>query len=213
LLKEIQKLVDRGLFYLRYTTGDPADNMRIKGSRVVADYVAHYAEELARLDFEPEKAFETLVAYGDGEGGALISGAIDIVRQDNPPRVTLIDFKSGDPDSDNHQKLDEQEMKLQVAIYAVGAKKELEYQPEKGMVRYLDAAEAKRELEVPLDDASIIAATALVAQTARSIRDRNFNMGPYKNAGGTARCPHCDFLGMCGMKEAAAFKRVAARKR
>ena len=60
-----------------------------------------------------------------------ITGAIDIVRQDNPPRVTLIDFKSGDPDFDNHQKLDEQEMKLQVAIYAVGAKKELEYQPKR----------------------------------------------------------------------------------
>jgi DNA helicase-2/ATP-dependent DNA helicase PcrA len=111
--------------------------MRKKGLRVVADYVAHYADELSRLEFEPEKAFETLVEYGDQDGGALITGAIDIVRQDDPPRVTLIDFKSGDPDSDNHQKLDEQEMKLQVAIYAVGAKKEHEYQPEEGMVRYL----------------------------------------------------------------------------
>jgi ATP-dependent DNA helicase UvrD/PcrA len=108
--------------------------MRKKGLRVVADYVAHYADELSRLEFEPEKAFETLVEYGDQDGGALITGAIDIVRQDDPPRVTLIDFKSGDPDSDNHQKLDEQEMKLQVAIYAVGAKKEHEYQPEGGMV-------------------------------------------------------------------------------
>jgi DNA helicase-2/ATP-dependent DNA helicase PcrA len=146
----IQSLIDRGLFYLRYTTSDPAENMRKKGLSVVADYVSHYAAELARLNFEPEKAFETLVEYGDGEGGALISGAIDIVRQDEPPRVTLIDFKSGDPDSDNHQKLDEREMKLQVAIYAVGAKKELEYQPEKGMVRYIgvdkNAPDEKREL-------------------------------------------------------------------
>jgi DNA helicase-2/ATP-dependent DNA helicase PcrA len=53
--------------------------------------------------------------------------------------VTLIDFKSGDPDSDNHQKLDEEEMKLQVAIYGVAARKELEYLPERGLVRYLDA--------------------------------------------------------------------------
>jgi DNA helicase-2/ATP-dependent DNA helicase PcrA len=212
LEREIQKLIDRGLFYLRYTTGDPADNMRHKGRRVVADYVAQYAEELARLDFEPEKAFETLIEYGDDEGGALISGAIDIVRQDNPPRVTLIDFKSGDPDSDNHQKLDEQEMKLQVAIYAVGAKKELEYQPEKGMVRYLDADDEKRELEVPLDDASITEATELVSKTARSIRDRRFATGPTKNAGGAPRCSGCDFLGLCGMKEAAPHKKVAGRK-
>ncbi|WP_315729665.1 MULTISPECIES: ATP-dependent DNA helicase [unclassified Bradyrhizobium] len=213
LEREIQKLIDRGLFYLRYTTADPADNMRKKGLRVVADYVEHYAEELARLNFEPEKAFETLVEYGDGEGGALISGAIDIVRQDKPPRVTLIDFKSGDPDSDNHQKLDEQEMKLQVAIYAVGAKRELEYQPEKGMVRYLDADEEKRELEVPLDDASIAEATALVSATARRIRDRNFATGPQLAADGTPRCPGCDFLGLCGMKQAAAHKKSAGRKR
>jgi len=42
------------------------------------------------------------VDYEDGEGGALVSGAIDVIRQDDPPRVTLIDFKSGDPDSDKN---------------------------------------------------------------------------------------------------------------
>lgn len=45
-------------------------------------------------------------------------------------------------------------MKLQIAIYAVAAKKELEYQPEKELVRYLGAKpnnKEKAELEVPLD--------------------------------------------------------------
>jgi DNA helicase-2/ATP-dependent DNA helicase PcrA len=211
--REIQKLIDRGLFYLRYTTGDPADNMRTKGRKVVADYIAKYAKELARLEFEPEKAFETLVEYGDGEGGALINGAIDIVRQDDPPRVTLIDFKSGDPDSDNHQKLDEQEMKLQVAIYAVGAKKELEYEPEQGLVRYLDPGDSAGELEVPLNEASITEATALVAETARKIRDRHFKVGPHQNKDGTPRCPGCDFFGLCGMKEAVFHKAGNGQRR
>lgn len=211
LEREIQALIDRGLFYLRYTTGDPAENMRAKGLSVVADYVSHYAEELGRLTFEPEKAFETLVEYGDSQGGALISGAIDIVRQDDPPRVTLIDFKSGDPDSDNHQKLDEQEMKLQVAIYAVGAKKELEYQPEKGLVRYLDGENDERELIVPLDKESIAEATTLVADTARKIRDRHFKHGPRRTDGMITRCLTCDFLGLCGMKEAAAHKKGTAQ--
>jgi DNA helicase II / ATP-dependent DNA helicase PcrA len=213
LKRELQGLIDRGLFYLRYTTGDPADNMRNKGLRVVADYIGRYAEELARLQFEPEKAFETLVNYGDADGGALITGAIDIIRQDDPPRVTLIDFKSGDPKSDNRQKLDEQEMKLQVAIYAVGAKKELEYQPERGLVRYLDAEADKGELNVPLDEASIRAATALVSETARKIRDRTFKAGPYQNKESTPRCPDCDFLGLCGMKDAASHKAGNGRRR
>ena len=123
---EIQKQIDRGLFYLRYTTGDPAKNMWAKGIQIVADYVQRFAGELNDLTFEPEKAFETLIEYPDKDGGALVSGAIDIVRRDDPPRVTLIDFKSGDPESDKHMKLDEEEMKLQVAIYALAAKKELE---------------------------------------------------------------------------------------
>ena len=70
LEREIQKLIDRGLFYLRYTTGDPAANMRAKGLRIVADYIQRYAPELETLTFEPEKEFETLIEYEDGNGGA-----------------------------------------------------------------------------------------------------------------------------------------------
>ena len=105
--------------------------MRGKGLEVVADYIERYAGELADLTFEPEKSFETLVEYEEGEGGVLVSGAIDVIRRDNPPQVTLVDFKSGDPESDKHQKLDEEEMRLQVALYAVAARKEMEYSPEK----------------------------------------------------------------------------------
>ena len=45
---EIRGLIDRGLFYLRYTTGDPAVNMRGKGVRIVADYIERYAAEFVR---------------------------------------------------------------------------------------------------------------------------------------------------------------------
>jgi DNA helicase-2/ATP-dependent DNA helicase PcrA len=209
---EIQKLIDKGLFYLRYTTGDPAENMRKKGVRIVADYIAHYVSELATLRFEPEKQFETLIDYEDGDGAALVSGAIDIVRQDDPPRVTLIDFKSGDPDSDNHQKLDEEEMRLQVAIYGVAAKRELEYEPEEGLVRYLDASDdEKRELQVPLHEDAIAEARTMVARTAAQIRDRVFHAGPRSRNGGVPRCRQCDFTGLCGMAEATAHKEATPR--
>lgn len=210
LEREIQKLIGRGLFYLRYTTGDPARNMREKGTRIVADYVQRYASEMEKLTFEPEKAFETLVEYEDGNGGALISGAIDVIRQDHPPRVTLIDFKSGDPESDKHQKLNEQEMQFQVALYAVAAKKELQYQPELGLVRYLDIdkkSKDRAELRVPLDADSLIKTTKAAAQTAMKIRERRFTEGPAPRVDGEHRCGTCDFVGFCGMKEAAAYKK------
>jgi DNA helicase-2/ATP-dependent DNA helicase PcrA len=207
LESEIRKLIQRGLFYLRYTTGDPADNMRTKGLRIVADYVQRYASELEKLTFEPEKEFETLIEYEDGNGGALISGAIDIVRQDDPPRVTLIDFKSGDPESDKHQKLNEEEMQFQVALYAIAAKKELQYQPDQGLVRYLDAEDkARSELQVPLGTDALTRVKQGVAQTASKIRDRQFKLGP-TGSEGEHRCPKCDFVGFCGMKEAISFKK------
>ena len=206
---EIQKQIDRGLFYLRYTTGDPAKNMWTKGIKVVADYVQRFGGELNELTFEPEKAFETLVEYPDKDGGALVSGAIDIVRRDDPPRVTLIDFKSGDPESDKHMKLDEEEMKLQVAIYALAAKKELEYEPEAGLVRYLDAKQdEKREIRVPLDKPHLESAQNQVAKTAAEIRDRKFKIGPKPDAEGKCRCSICDFVGMCGQKEAVTHKKA-----
>ncbi len=208
LEREIQMLIDRGLFYLRYTTGNPADNMRGKGLEVVADYIERYADELAVLTFEPEKSFETLVEYEDSEGGVLVSGAIDVIRRDNPPQVTLVDFKSGDPESDKHQKLDEEEMRLQVALYAVAAKKELEYQPEQGLVRYLNAGDpAKSELTVPLDSSALAGAVKLVATTAARIRNREFKKGPSKTNADGVRCSHCDFLGFCGLKQAGVAKR------
>jgi len=212
LERELRKLIDRGLFYLRYTTGDPAANMWAKGIKLVADYIQRYAHEMESLTFEPEKEFETLVEYGDEEGGALISGAIDLVRQDDPPRVSVIDFKSGDPESDKHQKLDEREMQLQVTLYALAAKKELLYQPDQGLVRYLDAEDkSKSELRVPLDGDSLGKAKKSVAETAQKIRKRQFKAGPTARPDGVRRCSTCDFVGFCGMKEAVLFKKSKPR--
>ena len=181
--------------------------MRRKGLQVVSDYIARYALELAQTIFEPEKEFETLLELPGGEGGALIAGAIDIVRQDDPPRVTLIDFKSGDPESDSHNQLDEEQMKLQVAIYALAAKKELEYQPEQGLVRYLGGEDGdKSELAVPLDSVEIEKAREKVTGMAGDIRDRKFNSGPSRKRGAKSRCRECDFIGMCGMTDAVKVK-------
>jgi len=203
-------LVDQGLFYLRYTTGDPAENMRRKGVRVVCDYVERFAEELSLLRFEPEKEFETLIELGDGYGGAMVSGAVDLVRLDDPPRVTLVDFKSGHPKSDQHQSLDEEEMKLQIGIYAVAAQKELEYEPERGYVRYLDSdpsRDEKAELDVPLDRKSVQEARSTVVYGARAIKERDFFKNPAKSSkDGGSRCRTCDFVGFCGMSAAKKVK-------
>ena len=44
------------MFYLRYTVGEPLENLRRSAVAGVVEYVGTYAEELSRLEFEPEKA-------------------------------------------------------------------------------------------------------------------------------------------------------------
>jgi DNA helicase-2/ATP-dependent DNA helicase PcrA len=195
----LEQLVARGLLYLRYTTGDPAENMRAKAKLIVADYVQAYAHELARLQFEAEREFETLIE----EEQVLISGAMDLVRLDDPPRVSIIDFKSGEPESDARLTLDEEEMRLQVSLYGLAARKELEYDPERGIVRYLGESDpGKRELSVELDEVALTRTRAVVAGIARDIRERKFHLGPRRSPaepGGSVRCERCDFGEFCGM--------------
>ena len=204
---EAQRMIDDGLFYLRYTTGEPLNNMKKRAKEIVIEYVNHYSPELSTLEFEPERAFETLIEEAD----VLVSGAIDVIRHDDPPRVTLIDFKSGDPgkESENASGLDKEQMQLQVSLYALAARKELEYEPGLGIVRYLGvkagASDEERELLVPLDPPRLDAARQQIIDVARDIQDRKWNEGPRrgpKNQTSMSRCDECDFILVCGRPEA-----------
>ena len=207
----IQTLIDEGLFYLRYTVGDPLENMKSKAKEIVGEYVNHYRTELSELEFEPEQSFETLVE----EAGVLVSGAIDVIRHDDPPRVSLIDFKSGDPDNEhgNASALDRELMKLQVTVYGLAAKKELEYEPDLGIVRYLGVEPGspteERELQVALDQEALDAARETVVEIAGGIQRRVWDIGPQrppKKPGHTVRCEECDFILLCGRDEAIAAR-------
>ena len=116
----VEHLIEQGMFYLRYTVGEPLDNLRRRTVAGVVEYVETYAGELARLEFEPEKEFETLIT----DENLLISGAIDVVRFDDPPRVSIVDFKSGDGEEENREL-----MELQIGVYGLAAWDELEYDP------------------------------------------------------------------------------------
>ena len=204
--RELRSLIKQGLFYLRYTTGEPRDNMETRAVEIISDYVKRYASELGTLQFEPEREFETLLEAEE----ILISGAIDVIRLDNPPRVTLIDFKSGQAESDVSSKLDEEEMKLQVSLYGLAAKRELEYDPEQGLVRYLGEDDpTKQEIAVPLDEAALAQARKVVVDTAKLIRDRKFHSGPSRKPRDgklLTRCAECDFRSFCGQPSARDFR-------
>jgi DNA helicase-2/ATP-dependent DNA helicase PcrA len=206
LKAEITRLLNSGLFYLRYTIGQPLENMRNRAVEIVSDYIKTYAGELAKNRFEPEKEFETLIEREQ----VLVSGAIDVIRLDDPPRVSLVDFKAGgagDPDGGplDTSKLDERLMQLQISLYALAAKHELEYEPDEGLVRYLGEKDAgKRELRVDFKKDAIAKAEAEVISAAVAIRDRRFDSGPSRGYEG--RCARCDHNGFCGRIEARDYR-------
>jgi DNA helicase-2/ATP-dependent DNA helicase PcrA len=200
LQQALSDLMERGLFYLRYTTGAPLDRMRNRAVQIISDYVQTYHQELQNLMFEPEREFETLLE----EEQLLIGGAIDVIRHDDPPRVTLIDFKSGEADSDGSATLDRDEMALQICLYGLAARRELEYDPQLGLVRYLAESDPEaRELQVELNDDALENARKLVTQAAGRIRQRIFHEGPKRpprNPDNKIRCKECDFGGFCGQQ-------------
>ena len=196
LSEAVNALVDRGMFYLRYTTGDPLENLKRKAVQGVSEYVMRFAEELRTLQFEPEKEFETLIA----EEQLLISGAIDVVRLDNPPRVTIVDFKSGDAAEETGSGLTRDLMAMQIGVYGLAAIHELEYEPQNGLVRYIGEADpALAEVAVDLTNQQLESVRNQLISTARSIRNREFDQGPSPQSAG--RCSRCDFKSICRRSE------------
>lgn len=196
LNEEVVRLVDQGMFYLRYTTGDPLNNLRRKAIEGVTEYVSRFADELNSLEFEPEKEFETLIQ----EEQLLISGAIDVVRLDDPPRVTIVDFKSGDADEETGSGLTQELMAMQIGVYGLAAVHELEYEPQHGLVRYIGEPDAaKAEVAVDLTDDQLANVRNQLIETARSIREREFDQGPAPQSEG--RCARCDFKRVCRLSQ------------
>ena len=201
LRSRVDELVESGLFYLRHTVGEPYENLKNKAVEGVVEYVRNYRDELQRLQFEPEKSFETLIPEED----VLITGAIDVVRLDDPPTVTLIDFKSGNSSGDNASGLSAEMMAMQLGVYGIAAKKELEFEPDVGLVRYVGEKDPeRRELRVDMSDARRAEVRANIAGTARQIKARDFKKGPAVHLKG--RCGYCDFGRICPAEEARAHR-------
>ena len=201
LIQKTTELAQSGKFYLRYTTGDPLENMRRTAQIGVAQYIRNYSEELNTLEFLPEKEFETLIA----EENLLISGSIDLVRLDDPPRVTIIDFKSGENSDQSSSGLSTEMMRQQVGIYGLAAKHELEFEPDRGIIRYIgERTPGQEEKVVELSDQELATTRENVINTAKKIKDRDFYEGPSQHT--PDRCAKCDFLRFCGRPEAKAVR-------
>ena len=146
------------------------------------------------MEFHPEKEFETLIE----QQKLLVSGAIDVVRLDDPPRVTIIDFKSGDSRRATCSGLTEELMAMQIGVYGVAAKRELEYEPRSGLIRYIGEDDPERaERIVDLSDRELCVVRERLIDLAHRIRRRQFDEGPTPIPEASSRCRGCDFRTIC----------------
>lgn len=90
---------------------------------------------------------------------------------------------------------------MQIGVYGLAARDELEYDPRRGLIRYIgERNEERRQVAVDLADRELAEVREKVVQTGRSIRQRDFNHGPTGQV--PDRCRRCDFLNFCPRNEA-----------
>ena len=92
-------------------------------------------------------------------------------------------------------------MAMQIGVYGLAAVHELEYEPQRGLVRYIGETDPMRaEISVDLTDDQLSNVRALLVETARNIRNREFDLGPSEQIAG--RCSNCDFKNICRRSQA-----------
>jgi DNA helicase-2/ATP-dependent DNA helicase PcrA len=87
-------------------------------------------------------------------------------------------------------------MRLQVGIYGLAARHELEYEPDRGLVRYIgENNPEQRQLSVNLSEEELNTARQVVINAGRQIKNRVFNLGPLS----ADRCENCDHRVICSL--------------
>jgi DNA helicase-2/ATP-dependent DNA helicase PcrA len=172
-------MIESAMVYLHYTTADPLTNLRRRAAEGDTQNVGTYASELADLQFEPERAFETVLPAEN----PLMAPAIELVCLDDPPRVTILDFTK-------------ELMSFQIGVYGLAARHELECEPQREVVRYIGERDAgERKFPMNLDGNRLAAVGEGLVATAPRIRDRRFQEGPSGLI--PDRCARSDFRGIC----------------
>lgn len=203
---EARELV-RERFHLRYTSGEPLEELK----RAAMDSVERYLEEYpdsAEFVFRAEQSFE----FTDEESGALISGTIDLLeRVDDSENgetkpVAVVDFKTHSWDSIESYEAQREAVDNQLRLYSIAASEAFGFHANEARAHILSPSGPPEELEEQGVDEVIdvdISKDRLEEMMARvrrsieeiemSVRNEDFAFDGVENA----HCPECDFKSFC----------------
>ncbi|APH38938.1 ATP-dependent helicase [Methanohalophilus halophilus] len=180
-LKEIESLVESD-FFLRFTRGEPLENMKRKCKEIISNYIEEYNDQF-ELKLETEKPFEFPLE------GALISGEIDLIQKIDPSsqeikNVSIIDFKTEKEDYENFPLL-----RMQLRLYAIAGSKSLGLNPLDAGVHFL-TNNVRRNVSVNPD--KLDETRGQVADAITNIKRGNFIATPNHD-----KCKNCDVRYVC----------------
>jgi DNA helicase-2/ATP-dependent DNA helicase PcrA len=191
--------VAREVFHLKHVppSRDPVnrpggyEQARDASARIVRDYARDYGVDFAH-ERQVEVAFEIPIAQ------AVVSGTIDLLlRYDDRGVVvdaSVVDFKTmeGGADPLANRDLDWGELALQVQLYARAAREVLGELARTGAVHLLKDGQ---RVWVPVDDAAVADAVAVVEWAVDRVIASDFPMRPHAD-----KCATCDFQLICARR-------------
>ncbi|PWV45150.1 DNA helicase-2/ATP-dependent DNA helicase PcrA [Chitinophaga sp. S165] len=188
--------IAKDLFHLKhvYPSKDPISSPGPyeRAKNRAAEVVGNYAKNFAS-DFESKRQVEARFEIPLKD--AVISGAIDLMIEQNTKGeivdACVVDFKTieGGEDPHTNDKLDWENLSLQVQLYARAAKDVLGKIAKAGYVHLLK--DGKR-IAIPVNDMALDAAIKNLEWAARGIINEDFPMRPHPQ-----KCETCDFNKIC----------------
>jgi DNA helicase-2/ATP-dependent DNA helicase PcrA len=181
--KEIAKVVTDH-FNLRYAAEEQEETLRKSALRSVLRYVDMWEKDFT-LSVKTERSFEMDVE------NALLSGSIDLLKREDSREdiLEIIDFKTG-----NERKMDE-ELNLQVQLYAVAAREALALNVKKAFVHFLDSKKQER-VEVSTTSRQLESAMNTIKNAIKGVTSRRFRRNPRNSK----TCSACDWRKICPKK-------------
>ncbi len=170
-------------FYLPLADKPAWDSMQARAEALVAQYLAHHADDLQRV-WEVERPFELHLAHANVTGRADVildrEGGVD-------GALAIVDYKTHRVDADP-------EMGLQLQVYTAAGRGE-GHDVRAAWLHDLTAKGNTARLPVETRQAAIDDARKKVDAWAKGIRERSFDACPGDH------CKHCDVREICGHRK------------
>ena len=183
-IDDVEALIESD-FFLRFTRGKPFENMKSKAKEILKNYIKRHGAEFP-LKLETEKPFELIL------GGALISGAIDLIQKINPisnkvTDVCILDFKT------EKERLETKKfIRLQLRLYALAGDKALGLKPKSAKIHYL--TENIRQ-DIDISKEKLNHTEKEITSAIQKIKNSDFEPCP------SDQCKTCDSRVLCSFEK------------